>query len=65
MRFKGQTQHNISSRNRAVYLFLSSLWSITVAVVILFVSCLDPVVRKSDSDDGMGLQAFSHQNEWR
>lgn len=45
--------------------FLSSLWNLTVAAVILFVSCLDPVVRKSDSDDGMGLQAFSHQNEWR
>lgn len=45
--------------------FLSSLWNLTVAAVILFVSCLDPVVRKSDSDDGMGLQAFSHQDEWR
>ena len=45
-------------------LFLFS-WFLTQIAVFACVSFIDSAVREGYSDDGVGLQAFSHQDEWR
>lgn len=41
----------------------SCFFNLTLAVVFVF--GVDSAVGEGHSDDGVGLQAFGHQNEWR
>ena len=38
---------------------------LTLVAVFMSVSSVDSAVREGDSDDGVGLKAFSDQDEWR
>lgn len=62
--YQNTLKSEVGSSRIAPFAFVLFL-NLTLVAVIVSVSCVDSAVREGDSDDGVDLQAFSHQNEWR